>query len=331
MRLGDPIWLNSLWLAPLMFVVIMLSLRLRASAMARFASASVHKKLGMTTRYGRSMVRVASITISLAMLSVALARPQWNPQSQEVEQTGRDVVFVIDVSRSMLAQDIAPSRLERTKLWIQDLATQLKGDRVGIVAFGGSASILCPLTQDYNFFATALKELSPRSVPRGGTNIGDALRRVNSSIFREDEDSTNFRDIILITDGEDQENSDPVAAAQQLGQRGIRIIALGIGSEHSGVTIPLDEGDGAMRYRGKDVRTQLDAQTLEQIARATPGGVFLKVGTGTIRLDEVYNDLVRSAEQATFGSASATLYDEGFGYFLIAALVLLVVEGVIRA
>ncbi|MFG0256714.1 MAG: VWA domain-containing protein [Phycisphaerales bacterium JB043] len=329
MRLGDPIWLNALWLTPVALVLLAMAYRSRVRAMARFADARVHTRLNLRRNLPRTLVRTICVALSFATLSVALARPQWNPQPQDVERSGRDVVFLIDVSRSMLARDLAPSRLDRTKLWIKDLAPHLRGDRVGIVAFAGSASVVCPLTQDYRFFSQTLDELSPRSVPRGGTNIGDGIRKVLNSVFRDEDDSTHFRDIILITDGEDQESL-PVEAAQQAADRAVRIIALGIGSEHAGATIPTDSG-AAMRYQGQDVQTQLDAETLEQIAGATPGGVFLKVGTGTINLDEVYEDLIRSAQQASLGTASTILYDEGFLYFLIATLILLSLEGVIRA
>ncbi|MHC4977172.1 MAG: VWA domain-containing protein, partial [Planctomycetota bacterium] len=223
MKLGDPIWLNALWLAPLALIVLTTIFRLRRRAMRRFASATVHAQLGLRIGGARWFLRAICVTLSFATLSVALARPQWNPQPQDVERSGRDVVFLIDVSRSMLAQDIVPSRLDRTKLWIKDLAPQLKGDRVGIVAFAGSASVVCPLTQDYRFFSFTLDELSPRSVPRGGTNIGDGVRKVLNSVFREEDDSTHYRDIILITDGEDQESL-PVEAAQQAAERGVRII-----------------------------------------------------------------------------------------------------------
>ena len=173
----------------------------------------------------------------------------------------------------------------------------LKGDRVALVAFAGSSVVKCPLTLDYGFMRMAVDDLSPTSVARGGTLIGDALRRVVGDVF--DEDAEGFRDIILITDGEDHE-SFPVEAAMAAGDAGARIIAIGLGDEKVGRRVPVEDDYGRRRYLtydGEEVVTRLDAETLRRVAAATTGGVYFNVATGNINLDEVYTGLILDAER----------------------------------
>jgi Ca-activated chloride channel family protein len=332
MRLGEPIWLQALWALPALALVWLWSARARRRLATRFADASLLALIGGRVRWLRRGLHAAGILLALGLISVALARPQWNPEERDAERRGRDIVFLIDVSRSMLAEDLAPNRLERTKIWINDLIASLSGDRIGLVAFAGAPVVRSPLTLDYSFFRMALDELGPQTAPRGGTNIGDAIRKTLSDVFENDGDDSRYRDIILITDGEDQESL-PIAAAEQAGEMGVRIIALGIGSETQGATIPADssqDDEDLLRFQGQVVRSKQDAATLERIASASAGGVYLNIGTGTINLERVYENLIRSAEQRTFESASAVQYDEGFVYLLLGALVVFVVEAIRR-
>ncbi len=280
----------------------------------------------------RRAARALLVAGAVLSLAFALARPQMGERTREVEQKGRDLVFVIDVSRSMLARDLAPSRLERAKIWINDLVDDLGGDRVGLVAFAGAPTIKVPLTQDRAFFRLALERLDTESAPRGGTMIGDAIRKVLDDVFEaRDEEGTpvetgRFRDIILITDGEDQE-SFPVRAAEQAGELGVRIIALGLGDSASGTPVPMAPGsDQFVRYNGERVLSRLDAKTLSEIANAVPGNAFLEVGTDEIDLAQVYRDLIASAEQTSFGSAQVTNYEERFVPFIGLALALLIAD-----
>jgi Ca-activated chloride channel family protein len=143
--------------------------------------------------------RVFYTLMAVSLLFTALLRPSWNPSVQIVEQEGRDVVFLLDVSRSMTAGDVAPSRLERAKLEISETIQTIQGDRIALVAFAGNSVVKCPLTLDYGFFSMILKDISPQSVSRGGSQLGDALRMVESTVF--DDQAREQRDIILITDG----------------------------------------------------------------------------------------------------------------------------------
>lgn len=335
MRLGSPEWLHGLWCVPVLIALCAYVVRRRARSVRLFAEPALLEEMGVGVGVGRVVLKHGLVGLALVCGVIGLARPQWNPQERTVSASGRDVVFVVDVSRSMLARDVAPSRLERTKIWIRDLSGSLEGDRVGLVAFAGAASVVCPLTTDYAFFDLALDGLDTQSVSRGGTNIGDAIRKTLESVFVDDGDgegrsTTAYRDIILFTDGEDQ-GSFPVAAAERAGRAGVRIIALGLGSTGEGSRIVLNEDGTALRDRtGEVVRSSLDSETLIGVANASAGGRYLEIGTGTIDLAEVYNDLVRSAEQGETEQSRAVRYDEGFGYFLLVCVGLLLLEGFIR-
>lgn len=322
-EIGDGAWLHALWLAPAAFALFALSIAERRRALRRFASVELLGRLADSVSWTRRWAKAALFAGALAALAVALARPLSSPEEVEIEQRGREIVFVVDVSRSMLAQDLAPSRLERAKLWIRDLTETLGGDRIGLVAFAGAARLQCPLTFDRDFFKMTLEELDPGAAPRGGTYIGDAIRKTLADVFGPEPAGaggrTVGRDIILITDGEDQD-SFPVEAARLAGEAGVRIIAIGLGSSGDGAIVP------GVEFDGQPVRSRLNAEALAEVAGATPGGAFLNVGTGRIDLSRVYRDLVASAEQGVTGTATAYRYQERFWVFLAAALGLLVVE-----
>ena len=229
-----------------------------------------------------------------------------------------------------MARDLAPNRLERAKLWIDDTLELVDGDRVGLVAFAGTASVRCPLTHDYGFFKFALDELSPRSASRGGTYIGDAIRVAMREVF--DLEEASKRDIILITDGEDHE-SFPKEAAAAAGEAGIRLIVIGIGDENEGTPIPVRDANGRLHYleyNGERVYSRLDAETLREMAVSTPGGRYFNVATGNIQLDQVYKQLIREADQREIDADEVDRYQEKFQIFLGIALTLLLLEGLVH-
>ncbi len=271
-------------------------------------------------------LRIALLLAGCTLVALSLARPAWNQSPQEVTRRGRDVVFIIDVSRSMLADDLRPNRLERAKLAVQDAAGRLDGDRVALIAFAGTASVKCPLTIDYGFFRMALDELTPDSVPRGGSRIGDAIRRSLEEVF--DESPSQYRDIILITDGEDQD-SNPIEAARQAGERGVRLIAIGLGDENQGRRIPITTGAGRetfLSYQGEEVWSRLDADTLRRMTAATPGGHYLNVTTGAIDLGDIYSTLIGSADQRAFETELVETFDEQYQILLGLGFLLLCTE-----
>ncbi len=269
------------------------------------------------------VIRHGLLFAGLALCIVALGRPVAEQEPTTVKRQGRDVVFMLDVSRSMLAQDLAPNRLERAKLAIIDCIERLQGDRVGLVAFAGSAVVRCPLTLDYGFFKQMLEATSPDLAVKGGTNIGDTLRTIHNDVF--DKQLKAYKDIIMISDGGDHD-SFPVNAAQTLGDEGIRLIVIGVGDKHTGQTIPLAETKNVLKYEGKAVLTKLDSDSLRQIGLATPGGIYLEVGTGSVDLGEVYMDLVRSQAKRDFGEETMNNYRELYGWFLGLGILLIILD-----
>lgn len=275
----------------------------------------------------RQVFKAVLLMAAFAAIAVALTRPAWNPTPREVKRKGRDVVILLDTSRSMLAEDIRPNRLERAKLAIRDLMETIRGDRIGIITFAGSASVKCPLTQDYAFVRMVLDQITTESAPRGGTNVGDAIRKAVNDVF--DQQVKEYKDVILITDCDDQAESFPVQAAESAAQQGIRIIAVGLGNPNDGARIPVTGEDGTrtfLKYQGREVWTKLDEQTLRQVATATPGGAYIPVQTGTFDLGRIYTDLVASAQRRELESTTVLQYDEKFQIFLALALILIVTE-----
>jgi Ca-activated chloride channel family protein len=333
-RLADPVWLHALWAAPVAALLIALAAGARRRTVRRMVGAGMADDLVRGVGRWRRRVRAACLLLAIVAVAAALTRPQWNAREREVERRGRDLVVLIDVSRSMLARDLAPNRLERSKLWIKDLVNSLGGDRVALVAFAGAPSVVCPLTLDRSFFELQLERLGPDSAPRGGTAIGDAIRKALADVLQIDPDNPEagdgrFRDIIIVTDGEDQE-SFPVEAARAAGNAGVRIIALGLGNETGGAPVPTGEDNqGFQTYEGRTVVSRLDTATLGAIAQATPGGAFLNIGTGEIDLGSVYRDLIATGDRTSFGSASVLEYDDRFWVFIAAAIVLLAAESLV--
>ncbi len=275
----------------------------------------------------RQVFKSLVLVFAFASVIFALTRPGWNPKPREVKRSGRDVVVLLDTSRSMLAEDISPNRLERAKIAIGDLMEKIRGDRIGIITFAGSASVKCPLTHDYGFVRMALEQISTESAPRGGTNVGDAIRKASDEVF--DEQVRQYKDIILITDCDDLAESLPVEAAKKAGAAGIRIIAVGLGDPDQGARIPVvgpDGGKSFLKYDGREVWTKLDEKTLRQVAAATPRGAYIPVRTGTFDLGRIYEDLVVSADKRELEAAEVLEYDEKFQVFLILALILIVSE-----
>ena len=317
------------WVIPLLGAVYFYAATKRRRALEQFAEAGLLPRINATLSSSSRRWKAALLLAGFACAVAALARPAWNPVAREVQRSGRDVVFLLDVSKSMLAEDLAPNRLERAKLAIIDTIERLQGDRVALLAFAGTAVIKCPLTLDYGFFHLALTDISPGSVSRGGTLIGDAIRKAVDEVF--DERQKEHRDLVLITDGEDHE-SFPVEAAKMLGERGIRLIAIGLGDENQGRRIPITRGGRKtfLQYDGQEIWSKLDASTLRQMVNATPGGRYLNVATGAIDLGDVYVKLIASAEKTELGSMEIERYEEKFQVFLGLAFLLLCLEMAVR-
>jgi Ca-activated chloride channel homolog len=319
-----------LWTLPLIIGIYWYAWKKKQGSLMVFIEKGLIDRNRITTNYSGRKKKAVFMMVAIIFLVISAARPSWNMTSETVEQRGRDVVFLLDVSKSMLAEDLAPNRLERAKLAIKDCIEVLDGDRVALVVFAGSAAVKCPLTLDYGFFRLMLDHISTNSIERGGTMVGDALRKVMTDVF--DDRAREFRDIILITDGEDHE-SFPVEAAENVGQKEIRLIAIGLGDENEGKRIPITNENGEkafLTHNGQEIWSRLDADTLRKMTGATPGGKYLNVSTGTINLGNVYSQLVAGADEKKLESRTLTRYEEKFQIFLAIGLFLICLEMITR-
>ncbi len=304
----------------------------KARTLRVLASSEMLKKINNAVSLRKQMFKALLLLAAFVSIVVALTEPKWNPQAQKIKRRGRDICILLDTSRSMLAEDIKPSRLERSKIAIADLLETLAGDRVAIVTFAGNSVVKCPLTQDYAFVRMALADISAESTSRGGTMIGDAIRK-GSQVF--DKQSREFKDIILITDGEELEGyeSFPVQAAEKAAGEGVRIIAIGLGDENEGSRIPITGPNGEktfLKYKGQEVWSRLGGDLLRNIVYVTDGGKYLSVGPGTtLDLGQIYENLIASAEKRELESTTMLKYDEKFQIFVALGLVLLICEAFI--
>ena len=270
----------------------------------------------------RTFVIQAMLLLSgLALCLFAAARPQWGHSTQVVAAKSRNVVVALDVSRSMLAADVRPNRLERAKADIADLVDSLEGDRCALVAFRQKGVLLCPLTTDRAFLRSALESATPESAPRGETDLGAAIRTALQAL---DPAMDDHNAIILVSDGGDLRNN-ALAGAAIAKKRGIPIFTVGLGDPARGTTLPDASGSGVQMYNGKPVKVKLEEKALREIAAASDGRYvpLATAGTAETTLGAIYRRFLRQVaakEQAEEEELRAT---ERFGFFLVPGLALL--------
>lgn len=278
---GAPHWLWALLLLPAALLLFFRAEREAARRLARLIAARLRAQLAPTVSPTRRRLRFALQLLALAALIVALAQPRVGYEEQPVKRRGLDVIVAVDVSKSMLATDLAPNRLARAKLAVQDLLALLPGDRVGLVAFAGSAFLQAPLTIDYDAVRLAVSELDTELIPRGGTDISAAIELALEAFGKGE---SGHRAIILLTDGEELEE-DAVKTARRAAEAGVPIFTVGLGSpEGSVVPLPSDRqrlgGTDFVRDReGRVVRSRLDEKRLREIASAA-GGSYVRLVNG---------------------------------------------------
>jgi len=299
----------------------------KAKTLRILACNEMLKKINISVSLKKQIFKAFLLILAFVSIVIALTEPKWNPQAQRIKRQGRDICILLDTSRSMLAEDIKPNRLDRSKIAIRDLLETLRGDRIAIVTFAGNSTVKCPLTQDYAFVRMALADISTESSSRGGTMIGDAIRKATEELF--DKQSREYKDIILITDGEDHD-SFPVQAAEKAAADGIRIIAIGLGSEKQGSRIPITGPNGEktfLKYQGQEIWSKVNSDMLREVVYATEGGKYLSVEPGTtLDLGQIYESLIASAEKRQLESTTMLKYDEKFQIFVALALTLIMWE-----
>ncbi len=266
----------------------------------------------------RFYTQFTMIMAGLALLTFAVARPQWGRRDEKILTRGRNLVIALDVSRSMLANDVHPNRLERAKTDIMDLIEDLNGDRAALLAFRNKGSLICPLTTDYSFLRQALDGATPESAARGETDLGDGIRK---SLEALDPALDEYNAILLISDGEDLKG-DALEAAREAARRNIPIFTVGIG-DTAGATIPDAKNQGVQQYKGSAVQTSLTAETLTAIANAS-NGRYIPLGTaGTAHttLGAIYRRHLRQLAAKEQQEMIENRYQERYQLFLFPAII----------
>ena len=277
----------------------------------------------------RRWCRAVCVIIAFALLAVSVSQPRWGSQTEDVPRRGRDIVFLLDVSTSMLAEDLSPNRLSAAKEAISRLIDELDdegGHRFGLITFAGRANLQSPLTHDYTFFRRKLDETTTDSAARKGTQIGDALRQVVEGFAGID---PSFTDIILITDGEDHDSL-PREAAQVAATVGAVLHTVGVGDSVDGAQVPDPDKPGKyLTYRGEEVFSRMNPNLLREIA-LIGGGKVLVAGLEPADLVELYYSEIAAKERRIIDAASTERPVEHFRWFVLLALILLASEMLIR-
>jgi Ca-activated chloride channel homolog len=322
-RFANPEYLYILLVIPVIFGLYMLSSIIRKRQLSEFGNIELIRQLMPGVSFRRGWIKLVIFLMAYALLVIGLARPQFGSKLTETKRKGIELIIALDVSNSMLAQDIQPNRLERAKQAISRLVDQLTNDRIGLIVFAGDAYVQLPVTNDYTSAKMFLSSISPGIVPKQGTAIGTAINLAVNSFSPQEETS---KVIIVISDGENHED-DPLDAAKRASERGIVVHAIGIGSPQ-GSPIPIPSNRGSQDFlrdnEGNVVVTRLDEETLSKVALST-GGKYVRATNSQIGLLPLFEEINRM-ERAEFKEKKFSEFDDQFQYLFALALILLVIE-----
>ena len=308
-----------LLLVPVFFVIQALVLKFRAKRIRRFGDQTLVEKLMPSYSKAKVWLRLSLFAIAFLFFILGISRPQMGAILKEHKTRGSEVMVVLDVSNSMLAQDYSPNRLERAKLAISRMVDKLRDDRIGLIVFAGNSFVQLPITTDYVSAKMFLSSISTESVPIQGTAMGEAISTALRSFSAQSDKS---RAIIVITDGENHED-DPVAAARQAAELGVRVFTIGVGSPQ-GTMIPMGDGQYLEDREGNPVVTRLDEKVLQEVAEAGKG-LYVHAGNREFGLDPVIEEISRMDDEE-YNSIVFEEYDELYMYFLAVAFFFLVLE-----
>jgi Ca-activated chloride channel family protein len=297
--------------------------RTRQRLLTQFIQARLLPTLTIGISATRQKISIGCLVLAVVCLILALARPQWGFDWEETKQRGLDIVVAIDTSKSMLAEDIAPNRLARAKLAALELMQRARSDRLGVVAFAGSAFLQCPLTIDDAAFRQSVEALNVNIIPQSGTAIAEAIETALTAFKEED----NYKVLVLFTDGEDHD-SGALEAAEKAAKAGMRIFTIGIGTAE-GELLRVKDAQGGGDYvrdeQGNVVKSHLNERLLQQIASATEGGFYLPL-RGAKAIDMLYDQGLAKLPKSQHQEKFVRLYHERYHWPLAVAIVLLLVE-----
>ncbi|MDX9754715.1 MAG: VWA domain-containing protein [bacterium] len=325
MNFAQPVYLNLLWLLVPLFFFLRWAWKRKRKALQQFGQIEILERLMGHVSTQKQKAKLVLLFLVFAFSILALARPLWGRKETALFSKGRDILILLDVSRSMLAEDVKPNRLAKAKHEIQTLIDTMKGNRIGLVIFAGEAFVQCPLTLDYSAAKLLLNEIHIGSIEKSGTAIGTAIDKALDSFPPGERES---RVIILITDGEDTV-SDPGKAAERAEKEGVMIYAIGIG-DPVGVPIPLRDESGTISGyveddQGNVVTSKLGEETLRNLSFKT-GGAFHLARADELELTEIYEHMEQRRQKQLLKTQFISLFEERYQYFLFPALLCLVVE-----
>lgn len=324
-RFALPEYFWALLLIPALTALFVFSRIQRVKALKKYGEPEILKLLMPNVSGIRPVIKFIIFMLALALFIGGLARPQFGSKLKKVKRQGVEIVIALDVSNSMMAEDIKPNRLERAKRAIDRLISKLKDDKIGLIVFAGDAYTQLPITTDYNSAQLFLSAVGPEMVPKQGTAVGAAISMAQRSFSPAEESS---KAIIIITDGENHED-DAVSAAEEAHKAGIVVHAIGMGLPQ-GAPIPVATG-GQGEYRrdreGNVVITRLDEITLQKIS-AAGGGIYLRANTAQVGLDDLFDE-INKMQKSEMEARSFSEYEEQFQYFFAAGLILLLLEYII--
>ena len=311
-------YLFLLLLIPVFIIIQAVVLRFRRKRLEKFGDEALVKELMPSYSRAKVWLRLSFFLLAFFFFTLGISRPQMGAILKEHKTRGAEVMIVLDVSNSMLAEDYSPNRLERAKLAISRMVDKLRDDRIGLVVFAGNSFVQLPITTDYVSAKMFLSSISTQSVPIQGTAIGEAISTALRSFSAQSDKS---RAIIVITDGENHED-DPVAAASQAAELGVRVFTIGIGSPE-GKMIPF-EGDYLRDKEGNPVVTRLDESVLQEVASAGKG-LYVRAGNSEFGLNPIIEEIA-GMDDEEYDSVVFEEYDELYMYFFAMALFFLVLE-----
>jgi Ca-activated chloride channel homolog len=321
-RFANPEFFWGLLIIPILTLLFIWSRILRKRAIRKFGNEETLKLLMPSVSGPRPVVKFIILQLAIVSIIIGIARPQFGSKLKKTKREGIELFIALDVSNSMLAEDIKPNRLDRAIRAITRLTDRLKDDKIGLIVFAGDAYIQLPLTTDYNSAKLFLSSVTPDMVPKPGTAIGSAIDLAVKSFTP---DTKSSKAIVIITDGENHED-DPVAAAKAANEKGVVVHSIGMGLPQ-GVPIPL-VANGQSDYRkdkdGKVVITKLDEQMLQQISAAGKG-IYVRANNAQVGLDNILDE-INAMQKSEMEARTFSEYEDQFQYFFALGLILMMLE-----
>ncbi|WP_298285034.1 VWA domain-containing protein [uncultured Lutibacter sp.] len=322
-QIEEPTYFIYLAIIPVLFVLFLLVLWWKKRTQKQFADAHLIQKLSPEQSTFKSFLKIIVVCLGLAFLIIGLANPKMGTKLETVKRQGVDIVFALDVSKSMLAEDIAPSRLDKAKQIITRIIESLGSDRIGIIIYAGNSYPLLPITTDHAAAKMFLQNANPDMVSSQGTAINEAIER-GITYFDNDEQTNRF--LFIVSDGEDHEEN-PVSLAEEAKKQGIKIYTISVGTEKGG-PIPIKSNGSVISYKkdnkGEVVITQMKEEVLRAIANEG-NGKYIN-GNKTQETITIIEDLLVKAEKSEFETKQFSDYKDQFQWFIGLGLLFLIID-----